>query len=195
MKATREQITAGILAGGAGRRLGGVDKGWYVLDKRPLVEHTITRVQPQTAAVIISANRSLDRYRTLGWPVVSDEDATYRGPLAGIARLLQAASTPYVLIVPVDTPQLPANLAVHLAAALDTDIDLCVARCGGRRQPLHALVRRELAGGLTRAVAEGVSRVTDWQDALRIRVVDWPECDAFANINAPADARHLAPRR
>ena len=195
MKATREHITAGILAGGAGRRLGGVDKGWYVIDERPLVEHTISRVQPQTAAVIISANRSLDRYRTLGWPVVSDEDAAYRGPLAGIAQLLQAASTPYVLIVPVDTPQLPTDLAVRLAAAMDTDIDLRVARCAGRRQPLHALVRRELAGGLTQAVAEGVSRVTDWQDALRIRVVDWPECQAFANINAPADAQHLAPQR
>ena len=189
MKATREQITAGILAGGAGRRLGGVDKGWYVVDERPLVEHTIAQVQPQSAAVIISANRSLDRYRALGWLVVRDHDGSYRGPLAGIARLLQSASTPYVLIVPVDTPRLPMDLAARLAAAMDTDVDLCVARCGGRRQPLHALLRRELAAGLIQALADGVSRVTDWQDALRSRVVDWPECHDFANINAPADAR------
>ena len=192
MTPTREQITAGILAGGAGRRLGGIDKGWYVVGERPLIEHTIARVQPQAAHVVISANRSRRRYGALGWPVVGDADDSYRGPLAGIAQLLQAAPTPYLLVVPVDTPQLPGDLADRLAAAMAVNIDLCVARCGGRRQPLHALIRCERAAGLREALAAGVARVVDWQDGLRTRVVDWPDCQAFANINAPVDARQLA---
>lgn len=88
MQIMRDQITAGILAGDAGRRMGDVDKGWYRIDDRALIEHMIAPVQPQAAAFAIRANRSLERYRRLGWPVVCDGDA-YRGPLAGVALLLQ----------------------------------------------------------------------------------------------------------
>lgn len=195
MQITRDQITAGILAGGAGRRLGGVDKGWYRLDGGTLIERTIAQVQPQVAALAISANRSLARYRRLGWPVVADSNAGFRGPLAGIARLLRAVSTPYVLVVPVDTPDLPTDLARRLAAALDEKVDLAVARCGARRQPLHALMRPALGAQLEQALADGAARVTDWQDGLNTRYVDWPDCRAFANINTPIDAQRLAHSR
>ncbi len=47
MSIARERITAGILAGGAGRRLGGIDKGWYVLAGQPLICRTLMRIAPQ----------------------------------------------------------------------------------------------------------------------------------------------------
>src|SRR6185436_17044342 len=40
-----------VLAGGRGRRLGGVEKGLQALAGRPLIAHVIGRVAPQVAAL------------------------------------------------------------------------------------------------------------------------------------------------
>ena len=194
MNIARDRITAGVLAGGRGRRLGGVDKGWYRLDGQPLITRTLARVAPQCAAAVISANRSLARYRALGHRVVPDDGGDFDGPLAGIAALLQAAATPYVLIVPVDTPALPLDLAPRLGTALHASADLAVASCAGRTQPLHALLRRELLADLEAARADGIRAVHAWHRRLTCVPVAWPDCDAFANVNAEADARVIAAR-
>ncbi|WP_353219816.1 molybdenum cofactor guanylyltransferase MobA [Salinisphaera sp. S4-8] len=187
MDIDRSQITAGILAGGAGRRLGGQDKGWYALDGRPLIAHTLARVQDQAGQVLISANRSLDRYRALGFAVITDATPGHAGPLMGLASLLRAVRTPYLLVVPVDTPALPRDLGARLAAAMTPAIDLARARAGGRCQPLHALMHRRVRASLDTALDEDIARVTDWQARLTVCDVDWPQASAFANINAPRD--------
>lgn len=192
MDIAREQITAGILAGGEGRRLGGIDKGWYELSGQSLVDRTIERVRPQAGQLIISANRSLARYRALGYPVQCDDSDDSRGPLAGIAAVLKAANTPYVLFVPVDTPCLPLDLAGRLAAAMQKDSDLVIASAGGRLHPLHALVRRGLLDDLQAALFSGTRRVGDWQDGLNRVVVDWAAADYFANINSADDVLSIS---
>lgn len=181
-------ITAGILAGGAGRRLDGIDKGWYPLAGRALIVHTLARVRPQAGQIAISANRSIARYRDLGYAVYADDRDGYCGPLAGMASLLQAATTPYVLIVPVDTPLLPLDLGSRLAAALSADVDMTVARTPGGLHPLHVLLRRSLLNDLQAALFAGVRRVTEWQEGTRRVVVDWASDEGFANINSDQDA-------
>lgn len=194
MDIARDRITAGVLAGGRGRRLGGCDKGWYEVAGRPLIEHTLARVTPQCARVVISANRTLARYRALGHPVQVDDADDFSGPLAGIAAVLRAASTPYVLIVPVDTPGLPLDLGVRLARAMHATTELATARCQARIQPLHALMRRDVLADLESALYADVRAVQAWQERLDYIAVDWPDCAPFANINAEADARAVAAR-
>ena len=46
----RAEITGIVLAGGQGRRMGGVDKGWVELDGRPLCEHVLALDASNTAA-------------------------------------------------------------------------------------------------------------------------------------------------
>lgn len=194
MQISPDQITVGILAGGEGRRLGGIDKGWYSLAGQSLVERTIERVRPQAARIVISANRSAARYRKLGYTVHGDDSDDHRGPLAGIATVLKAAATPYVLIVPVDTPMLPLDLAQRLAAAMKPDTDLAVARTPERLHPLHALLRRSMLDEIQAALFSGVRRVTDWQNDTARVVVDWDCEECFANINSDQDAEALAER-
>jgi len=182
------QITVGILAGGRGSRLGGVDKGWYELAGRPLIEHTLARVAPQCARVVVSANRSLARYRSLGLCVYVDDSDEYRGPLAGVASILRAAHTPYVLIVPVDTPRLPVDLAAVLAASMQRQTQLAVVRCNSKLQPLHALMRRDVLADLESAMFAGIRAVGEWHSRLVTEAVDWPDCAAFANLNSADDA-------
>ncbi len=51
MRSDRE-ITAVILAGGQGRRMGGDDKGLYLLNGEPLINHVINAIKPQTDRVV-----------------------------------------------------------------------------------------------------------------------------------------------
>ena len=80
---TPERITGLVLAGGLGRRMGGVDKGLSLLDGEPLVEHIIRRLAPQVGRLIINANQNHDTYAGFGYPVVGDRITGYAGPLAG----------------------------------------------------------------------------------------------------------------
>ena len=66
------EITGIILAGGEGRRMGGIDKGLTLFRGRPLIEHVIERLQPQVCDIAISANRCLDDYGRYGFPLIRD---------------------------------------------------------------------------------------------------------------------------
>src|SRR5689334_20428419 len=109
-----DPVTGIILAGGLGRRMGGVDKGLQPLHGQPMVAHVLQRLAPQVAALIINANQNPEQYTTLGAPfaahIVPDSIAGYAGPLAGLQAGLAAARTPLVVTVPCDSPFLPLDL-------------------------------------------------------------------------------------
>ena len=73
MDAARADITGIVLAGGMGRRMGGVDKGLVELDGRPMVAHVLDRLSPQVGALVINANQNRDRYAAFGDPVIADD--------------------------------------------------------------------------------------------------------------------------
>ena len=81
-------ITGVILAGGRGSRMGGQDKGLIEFNGRPLVEHLLAALQPQTGALLITANRNQERYQVYQLPVVNDELTGFQGPLAGFAAAM-----------------------------------------------------------------------------------------------------------
>src|SRR5690606_34091973 len=102
----------GILAGGAGRRVGGADKGWLLRDGRPQIEALIDAIRTveqrlglPPSRLLISANRNLDDYARLADAVIPDGDEfdEFPGPLIGVMRLLQAIQPDERLItLPVD---------------------------------------------------------------------------------------------
>lgn len=136
----QHDVTGLILAGGQGRRMGGRDKGLEPLAGRPLVAHVLDRLAGQLAGVMINANRHLDRYADYGDRLITDLEGGYQGPLMGIYSGLRAADTPWVLVVPCDTPALPMDLVPRLVAGLN-DCDIAVAHDGERLHPVVALLR------------------------------------------------------
>ncbi|MBK6729171.1 MAG: molybdenum cofactor guanylyltransferase [Xanthomonadales bacterium] len=184
-----EQVTGGILAGGRGQRMGGLDKGLMLHDGRELVAHMIERLRPQVAGIVLSANRNLDRYRAFGYPVHADDHVDFSGPLAGIARLLQACPTEFLMTVPCDTPAFPQHLAeLLLARQHETGADVVVVHDGEQRQFLFALYRRDLAASARDALGAGERAVWRWQEDLNLAEahVDGGPA-AFANLNTRAD--------
>ena len=180
-------VTAILLAGGEGRRMGGQDKGLIPLRGKPLAEWVLTRIRPQTNEIIISANRNLEAYEALGCAVVRDKTEGYVGPLAGIARGLLDAKNDLVLSVPCDTPFLPDDLVARLYAALSNgDHDLAVPLAAGRTQNAICLMRRRVGANLAIFLSQGGRKVMDWQAGLKLAVADFSdEAAFFVNINNP----------
>lgn len=178
-------VTGLVLAGGLGRRMGGVDKGLVELDGKPMVAHVLARLAPQVDSVLINANQNIDRYATFGPPVVPDRIEGFAGPLAGLHAGLSAASTPLLVTVPCDSPFLPLDLVERLRAALDAaHAQLAVARTGDQAQPVFSMVRREVLDDLAQFLADGGRKIDAWYARLKVVEVAFDdEADAFANIN------------
>lgn len=188
------KITGVILAGGLGRRMGGVDKGLQDLRGRPLVSWAMERLAPQVDELLINANQNADRYGALGHPVIADRIPDFAGPLAGLHAALTAARHPLVATAPCDSPFLPADLVSRLLAALQArEADLAVARTADQSHPVFCLCRREVLPHLAAFLAGGGRKVQVWLATLAMVEVPFDdEADAFANINTPEQLARLA---
>jgi molybdopterin-guanine dinucleotide biosynthesis protein A len=183
-------ITAAILAGGEGRRVGGDDKGLLVLAEKPLIEHVVAALHEQAGSFLICANRHPDRYARFG-TVIRDATPEFRGPLAGISAALAHCRSVWMLTVPVDAPSPPCDLAQRLYAAASTaGAEASVAHDGVRRQPLFALYRSPLARSAAAALEEDAP-VHRWQDQIAAVEADFSDCaQAFANLNTLEEFRN-----
>jgi len=178
-------ITGVVLAGGMGRRMGGVDKGLLELRGRPLAAWVVDRLRPQVDHLMINANQNGERYAEFGCPVVADEIPDFAGPLAGLHAALSAASTPLVATAPCDSPFLPETLVSRLFSALTaTGADLAVARTFDQPHPVFCLCRREVLPHLTEFLAGGGRKIDRWYATLKVVEVAFDdEAGAFENIN------------
>jgi len=178
-----------VLAGGQGRRMGGVDKGLQPLRGKPMVTWAIARLRPQVDEILINANQNLEIYRAFGYRVVPDEIGGFAGPLAGLHAGLKAATHALVVTVPCDSPFLPADLVSRLNSCLKGN-DLAVARTGDQPHPVFALMKREVRESLEAFLASGGRKIDAWYAALKVVEVGFDdEADAFRNINTLEELR------
>lgn len=184
-----QKVTGIVLAGGQGRRMGGVDKGLQLLGGKAMIAHVIDRLAPQVDEIVINANQNLDRYAMLGYKVAPDVTGGFAGPLAGLQAGLQAAQYPLAVTAPCDSPFLPLDLVARLSAALGHR-QLAVAKTGDQPHPVFALVRRELLDHLTAYLAGGGRKIDAWYASLDVVEVPFDdEAEAFSNINTRDELR------
>ena len=187
--ARHAEVTGIVLAGGQGRRMGGVDKGLVALAGKPMVAHVLDRFAPQVETVLINANQNLDRYAAFGYPVVTDAVGGFAGPLAGLHAGLTRAGGAYAATVPCDSPFLPLDLVARLFAALVAQCaQLAVARTFDQPHPVFCLVRRDVLPHLAAFLADGGRKIDAWYATLRVVEVAFDdEAEAFRNINTAAE--------
>jgi len=193
MSMTREKITGVVLAGGQGRRMGGVDKGLVALRGRAMVEWVLERLRPQVDELILNANQNIERYAAFGYPVFPDEIGGFAGPLAGLHAALSRARHPLVATAPCDSPFLPADLVRRLHAALvDAGAELAVARTFDQPHPVFCLCRRDVLPHLGEFLAAGGRKIDLWYATLKIVEVRFDDEDeAFRNINTRDELQRL----
>jgi molybdopterin-guanine dinucleotide biosynthesis protein A len=190
----RLSITGVVLAGGMGRRMGGVDKGLLELRGRPLAAWVVDRLRPQVDHLLINANQNGERYAAFGHRVVPDLIPDFAGPLAGLHAALSAASTPLVATAPCDSPFLPSDLVFRLFSALTAAAaDLAVARTFDQPHPVFCLCRRNVLPHLTEFLAGGGRKIDRWYATLKVVEVAFDdEPEAFENINTREELGHFA---
>jgi molybdopterin-guanine dinucleotide biosynthesis protein A len=182
-----ERVAAVILAGGQGRRMGGADKGLVEYRGRPLIEWVLEVLTPQVDELVISANRNLDTYASYGHPVLTDPLPDFPGPLAGVLAALQTVAADWLVVVPCDTPHLPADLASRLLrAAQRATVPLAVAADNVRMHHSCFIVRRDQRDNLAAYLARGERAVRHWQAGLVSIAVQF-DAAGFANFNQPQD--------
>jgi len=182
------EVTGLILAGGAGRRVGGQDKGLILWQGKPLVSHVAARLQLQTSSLLISCNRNIEHYERLGFPTVKDQRSGFEGPLAGIEAARSMVKTRYVAVVGCDTPLLPSDLVqrllVPLCAGTEAAPVISFAHDGQREQYLCALIKAECLADLSSFLQQGHRAVKHWYGQNPHISVDFSdEFDAFRNHN------------
>ena len=204
MHPPHDAVTALILAGGRGSRMGGIDKGLQNFRGLPLALQTLMRLQLQSQPpqeVMINANRNLAAYESLGAAVWPDTLDGFAGPLAGFLTGLERCETPLLLTVPCDTPLFPLDLLERLQQALhDEQADLAMAAAREedgqvRPQPVFCLLKVELLDSLVQFTQRGGRKIDAWTGQHRCVIVpfdrpaDAPE--AFFNANTLQELQKL----
>lgn len=183
-----EAVTAIVLCGGRGLRLGGVDKPLLLVAGKPIVMHAIERLWPQVQRVLVSHAPGNDAYQNLGLDCVADH-AAHEGPIAGLAACLPHVKTPRLLTWPGDAPFPPRDLAARLAPACRKWGAASVA-AGNRRQNATLLMTRARATELVRAFERGERAPRHWLDRESIPTIAMEE-SAFVDIDTAADLARL----
>ena len=185
-------VVAVVLAGGAGRRLGGVDKAGLVLGGRTLLDRVLGAAAGVAGRlVVVGPARTVDLERAV---IFVQEDVPGGGPVPAVAAAFDATGgASVVLVLAVDLPLLTtAALARLVEELLSADPSVGAAAAAdpsGRPNPLLAAYRAETLADL-HPTPGAAARCLLPPDT---RVVDLG-AEATLNANTPADLEQAAAR-
>ena len=189
-----DDLAVAIVAGGTGRRMGGVHKALIEVDGVAIIERQLAVLRQIASDIVVAANDS-EPFAGLGVPVIPDR-AEGAGPIAGILAALMWSPAGRVLCVACDMPFLDPGVLRLIASRASADVDIAAPRIDSRPQPLCAVYSRRCAPVVSRRLGEVKLRVSDlltesgvrvaWIDDAEIRTID-PRLSCFINVNTPAD--------
>lgn len=187
-------VTAVVLAGGRGTRIGG-NKPAVELGGVPLLQWAVDAVSAVADRIIFSVapEQELPDIRCRLPAIICEDLLPGRGPLSGVYSGLQASEAEHALFVPCDAPFVePALLELLWANRCRKDAVIPVV--GQRQQTLVAVYGRTCANRMEAALNSGdLSMHALLRDvAVRympedaLRTVD-PELRSFSSVNTRAE--------
>lgn len=196
-------ISALILAGGRGRRLGNVEKALMNCEGKSVLERTINILDDIVDEVLVSVRdegqeKEFEAY-SCGKKMVLDCYSDI-GPLAGILEGFKAAKGGYIFVTACDMPFIDPKVVefmFHCAEGHDAAVPLrpdgsMEPLCGVYRvAPMLPLIERSISSG-KRFILAPVFELDDvvGVEMDRIREVD-PQLRTFININTFDDMDEL----
>lgn len=180
-----------VLAGGAGRRMGGA-KALADLGGRPLLHRPLAALREVADEVAVVAKRDTELPPLPGGVGVWLEPDEPRHPMTGIVHALRRAGGRAVLAMALDLPLVGAGLLRRIAAAPAGGAAAVVPHADGRLQPLCA--RYEPSALAALEGFEPSARVTDLVLGLEPVVLDFADAGGFLNVNTAEDLARAAAR-
>ena len=124
---------------------------------------------------------------------VVHDSTPFEGPLAGLARGIEAAIGDPIFACSCDLPLLSVNVASELCALIGY-YDAAIPEVGGILQPLHAAYRKRCAGAIAGLIESGERRAIALANAIKVRKIGEhhlrlldPGLRSFFNINTPTN--------
>ena len=194
-------VTGIVLAGGRASRFGR-DKLAEPVDGRPLLHHALRalgRVVGDILLVIppVGDPPSLPQGGVGPAPIrlVRDPEP-FGGPLVAVAAALDATTSPRVLLVGGDMPELQSQVLSALVAALDEhDADVVLLEGPGPVQSMPAAIRADAARlAAHAALDDGARALRALYDRVRVHtlaIAEWtsldPDRQTLRDVDTPAD--------
>lgn len=180
-------ISAGILVGGRGRRLGNVDKARLMVHGETLLSRIVQAVSPHVADITL-ARRADQDFQELDLPTVVDAHPD-AGPLGGLVALLRDMTTPWCWLIAVDLPRFDAHLLEPLASARAEHADAVVYAGPQGLEPTCALYHRRCLPQAEAMLHHGVHTLRSLIALLpRVAVpLSHTHAHALTNLNSAAD--------
>jgi len=184
------ETSAVILAGGESKRMGR-DKAWLELDGKPLIQLAVEKVRALGVQEIFISGRVGEDYSVLGCPVLFDLEPGF-GPIGGIERGLHACTSPLLLVLAVDLPQMSVACLRNLVSRCDR-LNGVVPRLNGQLEPLAAVYPKRCHAFAFAAVARAQYPARDFaaacldERAVRTFPVARRNAHCFLNWNQPSD--------
>jgi molybdopterin-guanine dinucleotide biosynthesis protein A len=176
-------VVGAILAGGAGRRIGG-DKAARLVGGRPLAAYPAAALAGVCERVALVCKAGTAAPSGWGWELWDTEPDEPRHPAAGIAYAVERAGEA-VLVCAADMPFVTAEHCARLTAAYEGET--VVASSAGELQPVLGIYS-EAAVRPLRAAAEGGAPLRAAVAALEPRLVELP-ADVLRSVDTPEDLR------
>jgi molybdenum cofactor guanylyltransferase len=188
MRQKREPVGV-ILAGGAGRRIGG-SKAVLRLHGRPLISYPLEAMRQALGDVAIVAKADTQLPSLPGVTVWVEPDAP-RHPLVGITQALGLAAGRAALVCAADMPLVTAEAISEIArAAGSTRAPAAVASSGGAMHPLLGCYEPAAAGALL--AADHDASLREAVAALDPLMLEVEDPDVLFNVNTPDDLLQAA---
>lgn len=184
------KTTGIILAGGLGKRFGGINKALIQLFDKPLIELVIDALRPQVDEILISANRNIVELSSFGYPVIED-NLKNSGPLGGIGSLINHVTTDLVIVTTCDTIHMPKDFVTELETSRKkNNADIAIAKTGMGIQRLNFSTTKETLAGVRDFLTSGNLTVAQWQNEINACEVHFNSTGKLLplyNINTPDD--------
>ena len=183
-------FSAVILAGGKSARMGR-DKAFLETGGQTLLARQIQLAHELGAAEIFISGRAGVDYSAFSCRVLQDKFSE-AGPLAGIERALNVATSPVLLVLAVDLPDMSAELLRRLAAGCSDELG-AIPKLSGYIEPLAAFYLKPTHSLVTLQLERGCFAVKDFADlcvqsgSARFIEIEVSAARHFTNWNSFAD--------
>jgi molybdopterin-guanine dinucleotide biosynthesis protein A len=169
-----------VLAGGAGRRLGGVDKALIPWRGALLIEHVLEVVEGAGRIIVAGPRR----------PVSGDfewvqEDPPGSGPAHGLAAAMNYVSAPLVVVLACDLPFVSSETVERLLDSIGDSDGALVRDAHGQAQPLLGVYRTSALSARLQGLDTRGASMHEVIAELRLEFVDDPK--AARDIDTPED--------
>lgn len=161
-------VTAVILAGGEGKRLG-MRKMFLDVGGKRMIDVMVSRVSPFCREVLISCSpRDAEVFEKAGTGkdclslidgIVIDS-AGGKGPLEGLFQGMKAATSDWIFLAGCDMPGLMESVVRRIWDCSKDDSRAVVPLLDGFREPLHAFYATEILADVEEFLNRGIRKVT-----------------------------------